>query len=138
MRHRVCVLLLASLVVCGTASATHRDPQKKLTRADNARAQSMLVKRTDLPAGFQVLPMSGDDPHIDCPAAVGESDLTLTGEARGTPFTRGLTFVESASQVYRTVADADASWRRSTGTAGARCLTTLLRREYTKQGLRLV
>ncbi len=82
VRRLLAVSLLASLVVAGTASATHQDPQKKLTKADNARARAMLLKRTDLAPGFQAQPSSGEDPHIDCPASVSESDLTLTGRRR--------------------------------------------------------
>ena len=43
----------------------------------------MLVKRADLPTGFQPQLSSGADPHADCAASVGESDLTLTGDAEG-------------------------------------------------------
>jgi hypothetical protein len=132
------VALLACVVTTGTASANHNDPQKKLMKADNTRARAMLVKRTDLPVGFQVRSVDGDDPHLDCPAAVGESDLTRTGEAHGQVFASGASFVESGSQVYETLADAEASWRRSTSTAGVKCVTTMLRREYATQGIRLM
>jgi len=138
VRRLLAVSLLASLVAAGTASATHQDPQKKLTKADNARARAMLLKRTDLAPGFQAQPDSGEDPHIDCPASVSESDLTLTGEADGPQLALGVVFVGSASQVYESAADAAASWRRSTSTAGTKCATTLLRREFAKQGIRLV
>ena len=138
MRRLLVVSLFACLVVAGTAAAIHQDPKKKLTKVDTARARAMLVKKTDLPAEFVVRPESGDDPHINCPAAVSGSDLTLTGEADGQVFALGVVFVESATQVYETVIDADASWRRSTSTAGTACVSTLLRREYEKQGIRLV
>ena len=138
MRRLISCLLLGCLVVVGAAAANHQDPQKRLTKADNARARAMLVKQSDLPAGFRVQPSSDDDPHYTCPASVSEADLTLTGEAHGKSFTTGVTFVESGSQVYESDADARASWRRSTSTAGIGCLSTLLRREYAKQGLNLV
>jgi len=134
----VCVLLLASLALSATAAATHQDPQKRLTKADNARARALLIKRTDLPAGFQARPASGQDPHIECAASVSESDLTLTGEADGKQFGLSVVFVGSASQVYASASDASSSWRRATSAAGVKCATTLLRRGFSKQGIDLV
>jgi hypothetical protein len=137
--HRLLLLVVVGcLVGTGAASATHDDPQKKLTRADNARARAMLVKRGDLPGGLRVRGGSGgEEPHVDCPA-VSEADLTLTGEAEGQVFSFGTAFVESGAQVYESVADANASWRRSTSAAGTQCISAVLRREYAKQGARLV
>ena len=130
--------LLAFLALTASALATHQDPQKRLTKADNARARAMLVKRTDLPAGFQPQLSGAADPHVDCAASVGESELTLTGDAEGRQFALGVGFVSSAAQVYESVADASASWRRSTGAAGTKCATELLRQEFAKQGVDLV
>ena len=134
----VVAALLAFLVLTASALATHQDPQKRLSKADNARARAMLVKRTDLPAGFRPQLSSGSDPHVDCPAAVGESDLTLTGDVEGRQLALGGLFVSSAAQVYESVADASASWRRATSVPGTRCATELLRREFAKQGVELV
>ena len=130
--------LLVFLAASASALATHQDPQKRFTKADNARARAMLVKRADLPAGFQPQLSSGVDPHTDCAASVGEADLTLTGDAEGPQLALGLLFVSSAAQVYKSVADASASWRRATSAAGTRCATELLRREFAKQGVDLV
>ena len=138
MRRALTLALTACLVAVGSASATHQDPQKRLTKGDNARARAMLIKRTDLPTGFRARPDSGQDPHTDCAASVSESDLTLTGEAEGKQFALGVVFVGSASQVYASVAEAGASWRRAMSSAGVKCATTLLRREFSKQGIRLV
>ena len=98
----------------------------------------MLIKRTDLPAGFQARPTSGADPHADCSSSVSESDLTVTGGSVGKQFALGVVFVASASQVYASVADASASWRRATSPASVKCATALLRREFSKQGIDLV
>ncbi len=98
----------------------------------------MLVKRTDLPAGFQPQLSSGADPHTDCAASVGEADLTLSGDAEGQQLALGGLFVSSAAQVYESVADASASWRRATSAPGTKCATELLRREFAKQGVDLV
>ena len=98
----------------------------------------MLVKRTDLPAGFQPQLSGSADPHTDCAASVSESDLTLTGDAEGQQLALGVVFVSSAAQVYESGADASASWRRATSARGTRCATELLRREFAKQGVDLV
>ena len=132
------VLVLASLVVSTSALATHQDPQKRLTKADNARARAMLVRRADLPAGFQPQLSSTADPHTDCAAAVSESDLTLTGDAEGQQFALGVGFVSSAAQVYKSLADASASWRRTVSAPGTACAAETLRREFAKQGVDLV
>ena len=132
------VALLAFLALAAAALATHQDPQKRLTKADNARARAMLVKRTDLPTGFQPQLSSTADPHTDCAASVSESDLTLTGDAEGRQFALGVVFVSSAAQVYESVTDASASWRRATSGPGTACATEVLRREFAKQGVDLV
>lgn len=133
-----CVLVLAFLVVSASALAAHQDPQKRFTKADNARARAMLVKRTDLPTGFRLQLSAAPDPHVGCSASVSESDLTITGDAEGPQLALGVVFVSSAARIYESVADASASWRRSTSAAGTKCATQLLRREFAKQGVGLV
>ena len=130
--------LLAFLALAASALATHQDPQKRLTKADNTRARAMLVKRTDLPAGFQPQLSSGADPHTDCAPSVSEADLTLTGDAEGPQLALGVLFVSSTARVYESAADASASWRRATSAPGTRCATELLRREFAKQGVDVV
>ena len=134
-----CVSVLAFLVVSASAAlATHQDPQKRLKRADNARARAMLVKRSDVPTGFRPQVSGGPDPHVDCSASVSESDLTVTGEAEGQQLALGVVLVSSTARIYESVADASASWRRSTSVAGTKCATQVLRREFAKQGVDLV
>ena len=130
--------MLAFLVVSASALAAHQDPQKRFTKADNARARAMLVKRTDLPTGFRPQLSAAPDPHVGCSASVSESDLTITGDAEGPQLALGVVFVSSAARIYESVADASASWRRSTSAAGTKCATQLLRREFAKQGVGLV
>jgi len=135
-----CILLLVFLVASASALATHQEPQKRLTKADNTRARAMLIKLSDLPVGFRAQPSSGPDPHVDCPASVSESDLTLTGESEGRQFTGvGAVFlVTSLSDIYESVGDAAASWRRGTSAAGTKCLTDLLRRGFAMQNIDLI
>ena len=98
----------------------------------------MLLKPSDVGSGFVTQPSSGDDPHVDCPRSVSEADLTQTGDVEGPQMVRGNVSVGSSAQVYESVADASASWRRANSAAGIRCATNLLRREFAKSGFRLV
>jgi hypothetical protein len=138
LRRLLFAFAVLALVTAGSAVADHLDPKKRITPADQARARAMLLKRTDLPAGFRGTPTGVGEPHIDCAPSVGEADLTLTGEAEGLQFVLGPVSVNSASQIYESAADAAASWRRGTSAAGTKCLTDLLRREFTRQGIRFV
>ena len=96
----------------------------------------MLVRKSDLP-GFRVGPPPGPEVDFYC-AALDESDLTVTGEAESRQFALDLMFAGSVSQVYESLSDANASWRRGTSAAGIRCATNVLRREFATQGTRLV
>jgi hypothetical protein len=141
MRSLPAVLLacVVGLAIAGTALADHQDPQKRITSADQARARAMLLKQSDFAPGFKTDPASNEpDPHIDCPPSVGEADLTLTGDVEGSLFTRGVVSVQSIAQIYESVADASASWRRGTSAAGLDCVRELLRREFAKEKIRFV
>jgi len=135
MRRTVILGFVLAFVASGAALAAKGDPQKRITPADQARAKAMLVRPADVP-GARVLP-AGPDTDFYC-KALDESDLTLTGEAEGPQLSLGASLVGSGAQVYESRADADASWRRSTGAAGVRCAATTVRREFAKQGARLV
>ena len=131
----VAVLLLVGLVSAGVARAAGGDPQKRLTPADQARAKAMLVRRSDLPTGYRVARQSSlRDVHC---AAVDDSDLVVTGEGRS-GFDRTPVAVASASEVYRTLANANAAWRRSTSPGGRACLEQELRRELASVGVQRI
>jgi hypothetical protein len=127
------------LAITGSALADHLDPQKRITPADQARARAMLLKQSDLAPGFtRGRPSNEPDPHVDCPRSVSETDLTMTGDVEGPLFARGVVNVQSTAQLYDSVADASASWRRGTSAAGVGCARDLLRREFAKQQIQLV
>ena len=136
VRRLLVFALLLALLPVGTALANHLDPQKKILPADQARARAMLLKKADLGLAYRADRSSSPDTEVDC-AGLDESDLTVTGEAESPTFTLGLSFLSSVAQVYESLADANASWKRGTGTAGTRCIRETLRREFAKQGLRL-
>jgi hypothetical protein len=135
MRRLVTLALALALVASGAALAAKGDPQKRITPADQARAKAMLVRPADIP-GAKVIP-AGPDTDFYC-KALDESDLTLTGEATGRQLSVGVVYAGSASQVYESVADASASWKRATSAAGVRCAESRVRREFAKQGARLL
>lgn len=129
LRLLVVVALLAS---AGSAAADHLEPEKRIRPADQARAKAMLLRPSDLPS-FTRLPPSSADPHMSC-RALDASDLTVTGDAETPLWSAGVVFVASSSTVYETAADATASWRRETSTAGTRCLRRELGKQFAKQG----
>jgi hypothetical protein len=130
-------LAVALLAAAGEALATHGDPQEKLTPADNARARAMLLRKSDLGPGYTSTKPSTAEPHFYC-RALDESDLTVTGDAESPEFERGFVFASSVAQVYESVADAAASWKRGTSAAGERCARVLLRKGFAREGVRLV
>lgn len=136
LRRAVACLLALALALAGAALAARGDPQKKIKPADQARAKAMLLRAADLPGAKAGRPSSSDDDFY-C-EALDESDLTLTGEAESPDFERGFTFISSLSQVYESLADANASWRRGVSAAGVKCARDAFRDELRKSGDRLV
>jgi hypothetical protein len=129
-------LVIAALVVTGSALAGPGDPKKRITPADQARAKAMLLRPADMP-GFTASP-SGPEPSTPYCKALDESDLTLTGDGESPDFAAGTVLVSSLSHVYATRAQSDASWRRGTSAAGEKCAREVLRRELAQGGAQLV
>jgi hypothetical protein len=138
VRRLLLVAVVLALVSAGAALAARGDPQKRFNPADQARARAMLLRQSDFGPGFRTVPPSGTgDVDYYC-SALDESDLTLTGEAKSNGFVASFQSYGSASQIYATVADATASWRRGTSAAGVRCLTDAFRKAGLSQGVRFV
>jgi hypothetical protein len=116
-------LLVLCIAVPAVALAADTDPKKKITPVDQAKARSILLKRSDFAAGWKKVPASPDS-DATCPGFnPDESDLTLNGEAEADfEHTQGVRFVASAAEVFATEADARKSWTRSDKPATARCL----------------
>jgi len=127
-------LLVLCIAVPAVALAADTDPKKKFTAADQAKARSMLLKRTDFAAGWKKVPPSPDSDLV-CPGFnPDESDLTLTGEAESDfEHAQGGLFVGSASEVFATKEDAVKSWTRSDKPATARCLGYFLSQGQTSK-----
>jgi hypothetical protein len=136
MRSLVALALLLALGVSSVALAGRGDPQERLTPRDQARARSMLIRQADVGL-FQAIP-TADNPATPYCTALDESDLTLTGRANSPSFTAGSEFVVSRAYVYESRADANASWKRGTSSAGQSCLRQLMRAELSGTPVRLV
>jgi len=135
VRALVVVVLLAFLWTAA-ALGGRGDPQKRFTPADQARARAMLLRTSDFPTGVRATRQSSGALSFDC-AALDLSGLTLTGEADSPNFSTGFVNATSASDVYMTLVDANASWRRSTSSAGVACVRATLRAELEAIGVQL-
>lgn len=133
MRATLIVVAACALASAVGASADHLDPKNRIRSADEKRATSMLVRMSDLGAGYAVERTSGLEPHLTC-RALDESDLVLTGQAKSPYWSREYQIVGSTAAVYRTSSDARASWERGASTAGRNCLRDEFRREFARQG----
>ena len=136
MTRIVALLLAVVLVAAGSALAARGDPQKRITPADQARAKAMLLRAADLSVAYVARPSSSGSGDFYC-AALDESDLTVSGDAKSPSFTTTGEQIASTAYVYRSRADADASWRRGTSDAGVECLRAGLRAQFRGTGVRL-
>lgn len=133
MRRLVIIALALLLALAGAALGARGDPQKRITRTDQARAKAMGLRKSDLTPGFVSI-SPGPDSNFYC-KALDESDLVVTGEV-DSPFRRGIIGIESTAQVYASRGDAHTSWRRGKSAAGTKCLHAYLRHEAIASGLR--
>ena len=130
---RALVIAIAILaLVASAATAADGQPRKSLTKAGQKTARSVVLKRVDLGSGFTAKPR-GDDrlPKGARCGALDESDLTVTGDAASPDFhfEQGALFVTvgSTAQVYRTLREANASWRRGSAAQTTTCLADIVR-----------
>lgn len=137
VRRLLAVALLVALAGASVALAARGDPQKRINRADQARAKAMLVRQADLNAAFAAVPRGAPGSDFYC-AAIDESDLVVTGEAWSPSFTSTAEVLASTAYVYRSRADANASWKRGTSAAGERCLRRRVQEEVRGPGVRVL
>jgi hypothetical protein len=126
-------VLVLGLLLAGVADAGSGDPRRAITKADQAKARSVVLRLADLGAGF-VARSNGPDglpPGVRC-GPLSESDLTITGDAESPDFTLNrpgtLLTVGSSAQVYRTLREANASWARSLKPAALTCIGDIVRK----------
>ena len=139
---RLLLVMLAAGVLAGAALAAAGDPIKRHTPADTAKARSIVFKRADLGAGWRrdTSPETENDAPRCSYFRIDESDLVETGYAEATFNHSSGATIGSEASIYRTVANAQATWRRHVRIALARCLADEIRKEAVKDGdtLRIV
>jgi len=127
---RVVAVFLLALAVTAPALGADGEPRKALTAKGQAIAKAVVLKRSDLSAGF-VGHAATDDPlpkGARCDS-VDESDLTVTGDASSPNFSRDTAgiAVGSSASVYRSRSESNAAWRRAGTAAAVRCFADLVR-----------
>ena len=131
---RALVIAIAILaLVASAATAADGQPRKSLTKAgpeDRALGRPQ-ARRPGLRVHGEA---AGDDDRLPKGARCGaldESDLTVTGDAASPDFhfEQGAVFVTvgSTAQVYRTLREANASWRRGSAAQTTTCLADIVR-----------
>jgi hypothetical protein len=123
MRLAVAVVVLA-LVVAGAAGAATVDPKAPLQRhtaADTKRANAIVLRRSDLAAGWTLDPPAKSDPP--CTAGPDESSFVQTAKVDPSfTWSDGVTNVGSEVDVFRTAAEAQKDWNASTPSLLETCL----------------
>jgi hypothetical protein len=126
--------LLAAVLV-PVALAAPGDPQKKLTKADQARARAVSLRLSDFGAGWKQGPPSNrDEPNPRCSTYnPDQSDLIETGTYDSPNFSRpdGAS-VSSSSGVFRTAAMAKQGYARVALPQLPKCFAELFKKGITK------
>jgi len=119
---------LAAAVLAGVALAG--DPIQHLTAADMARARAIGFQRSDFPADWTAKPSTPDkSASTTCQSFdPNEADLVETGKVDSPVFTASDTYsqVFSTVGIFKTVAQAQASWSRTVSLAGLECFSELI------------
>ena len=129
---RAIVALVVALAAAQAAWAADGEPRKALTAKGKATAESIVLKRGDLSAGFTARTRPDDDlpDGVRCDS-LDESDLTIVGEAESPDFQfvqPGIyVTVGSTANVYRTLQEASTSWSRGTSAQTTTCLADIVR-----------
>ena len=137
VRRRLAAVILLVLALPALALASHKDPREQFNPADQRKAASIVLKRTDFIAGWKKTPSTpDDDSHLECPGYdPNGADLILTGEAEADfEASGGFPSVFSFSNVFKTKAHANASWTRAVKPALATCLATVIKDTFVSEG----
>jgi len=132
---RLAIVVLAAAVLATAALAATGDPVKRHTAADMAKARSIVFRLRELGAGWtrDTTPDTDDNPRCSY-FGIDESDLVETGYAEATfNHSSGATLGSEAS-IYKTIANAQATWSRHVRPALVRCLGDEMKQEAAKSG----
>lgn len=132
MRCPLAALVILCVAIPAIALAGDTDPKKRITPADQAKARSMVLKRSDFATGWKPVKVQPNAEELVCPGYdPDESDLTLTGETRVEfDYPQGVASAASFSAVYVSKSDAVKSWTRNNKPAIADCIG-----QYFRKGL---
>lgn len=128
-------VVVAAAVVVGTALAAPGDPQKKLTKADQARARAASIRLSDLGTGWKAVPSGKKDSGSPRCSNYNpdQSDLVETGDYDSPDFTRkDGSFVSSSTGVFRTAQMARTGYGRVAVPALASCFAELFEKQVVK------
>jgi hypothetical protein len=136
MAGRLGTVALLFAVCAGTAFAAAGDPEKRAyNAADQALAKRANLTIADLPHDFVHGPSvgGGDNTGLTCARFAPDlSSYTITGQATSPSFVRANgTSIFSASEIFRSAADARGDWRKSARRAALPCVAQMLQRQST-------
>jgi hypothetical protein len=134
VRGTALIVVLAAVLV-PVALAASGDPQKKLTKADQARARAVSPKLSDFGAGWkQGPPSKKDESNPRCSTYnPDQSDLIETGTYDSPDFSRpDGTSASSSSGVFRTAAMAKKGYARVVVPQLPKCFAELFKKGITK------
>jgi hypothetical protein len=120
--------LAIALVVVASAAASGPGKQKiELNAADQARARAVVLRRSDLGAGWTGGRVKPDlTSQVSCASYHPKvSDLVVTGAAASQFRGTGIALVNEV-EIFRTAAMVDRDWRRSIVPAAVPCLRRTL------------
>ena len=130
MKHTAPILAALALLV-PAAQAANGDPQKRLTKADTARARTVAIRAADLGAGWKADRSSNkDQANPRCSTYnPDQSNLVETGRYESPDFTRSDgTFVASTAGVFRTARMAKQGFSRVAAPALPGCFAELFKK----------
>jgi hypothetical protein len=111
----LCAAAVAAAVAVPVALASNGEPQKKLTKADQAKARAIALHRSDFAAGWVAKPntnTSQDSPRCSN-YNPDQSDLIETGDVDSPDFRRAEgSFVSSSVGIFKTVKMAQKGYAR--------------------------
>jgi hypothetical protein len=123
----LCVAALAAVVVPAALGADG-EPQKRLTKADQAKARAIVLRRSDFPAGWVAKPnttTSQDTPRCST-YNPDQSDLIETGDVDSPDFTRADgSFVSGSVGIFKTATMAKTGYARVARPQLASCFAEL-------------
>jgi hypothetical protein len=121
------VLLAVAIVALGVSSSAAaaavdpRAPRQAHTAADTKRANAIVLRRSDLAAGWKLDPAAKS--NAPCTAGPDESSLVQTAKVDPSfTYKDGVTNIGSEVDIFKTTADARKDWRASTRALLQTCL----------------